>query len=923
MPADLKRVKEIFLEALEKPSAVEREQFLGEACAADEALRGQVDALLRQYEQGSDFLESQPSGAAQTVDSDHGGAAISQSPPVCQPGSFLEQPSTPTHAPSNELPGRFIDPRAIGAFTPSEGSASRIGPYRLLQKIGEGGMGVVYLAEQEEPVKRRVALKIIKAGMDSSRVLARFEAERQALAMMDHPNIARVLDAGTTEAGRPHFVMELVRGIPITKFCDQEHLTPKERLELFIPVCHAVQHAHQKGVIHRDIKPSNVLIGLYDGKPVPKVIDFGVAKATAQKLTERTMFTEVGQIVGTLEYMAPEQAELNNLDIDTRADIYSLGVILYELLTGSPPFTAQQLRSATLTEMLRMIREEEPPKPSAKLSSSDELLSIAARRKLEPKKLTKLVHGELDWIVMKCLEKERGRRYETASALAADVQRYLHDEPVQACPPSVAYKLRKYARKHRKAFLVAGGFAALLLLGIIVSTWQAVRATLAEQVAVYERDRAEENFMLAREAVDQSFTQISESPQLKAHGLEKLRLALLAQAKSYYERFVQAESGRAEVNAELGRAYLRLAEITADTGERHRAIEYYQRAREVFEQLAEQAPDETAYRDGLANVLSVLAENYRMVRWIPEAKSAWETAVSIREKLAGEQPESLTYRYRWAVSLRELGEFYSLEIDKNRSEQLLQKALSLCEALVQADPRNADYRYALARTLSALAYLQSWTNLQKEAEATFDKALNQYQALLHESPDVLEYLQWQGATYQDLASLLTNVRKPNEARRAVEKALTIRERLALEHPDVVRYSQELADTRVINAVTLAQLGDYVQASAQTDEALAKAPPGYELAYYNGACAYANCSVAASRDATLDLTDQHKFIERFAARAVALLRHAKNGGFFNGPNRLKAMQEDPDVDPLRSRDDFKKLLRELEKSAQAGSKSTRD
>jgi serine/threonine protein kinase len=265
-----------------------------------------------------------------------------------------------------------------------------------LQKLGEGGMGTVYVAEQEQPVKRRVALKVIKAGMDSAQVVARFEQERQALALMDHPNIAKVLDAGTTDKGRPYFVMELVKGIPITKFCDQEHLTPRERLELFAPVCQAVQHAHQKGVIHRDLKPSNVLIALYDGKPEPKIIDFGLAKATGPKLTERTMFTEVGSIVGTLEYMAPEQAELNNLDIDTRADIYSLGVLLYELLTGAPPFTAQQLRSAGLSEMLRIIKEVEPQKPSTKLSSSSELPNIAAKRKLEPKRLTKMVKGELD-----------------------------------------------------------------------------------------------------------------------------------------------------------------------------------------------------------------------------------------------------------------------------------------------------------------------------------------------------------------------------------------------------------------------------------------------------------------------------------------------------------------------------------------------
>jgi tetratricopeptide (TPR) repeat protein len=384
---------------------------------------------------------------------------------------------------------------------------------------------------------------------------------------------------------------------------------------------------------------------------------------------------------------------------------------------------------------------------------------------------------------------------------------------------------------------------------------------------------------------------------------------------------VEAESDKAEVNAERGRAYLRLAEITADTGERHQAIEYYQRAREVFEHLAEQTPDETAYRDGLADVLSSLAENCRMVRLIPQAQDAWERAVSIREELVRERPQSLAYRYRLAVSLRELGALYSLEIDKDQSEQRLQKALSLCESLVRAEPRNVDYRFALARTLSALAYAQSWTNRQKETLATFDQAIRQYQELVQDYPDVPEYLQWQAGMYQDLAMLLNNLRKPREAKHAVEKALSIRERLVREHPDVVRYAQELADTRVMNAVTLAQFGDYVRASALTEEALAQAPPGYELAYYNGACAYANCSVAALRDATLGRPEREKLVEQFASRAVALLRHAHRGGFFNGPNRLKAMQEDPDIEPLRSREDFRKLLKELEQLALPGSKST--
>src|SRR5688572_26206769 len=344
-------------------------------------------------------------------------------------------------------------------------------------------MGVVYMAEQAEPIARRVALKIIKPGMDTRQVIARFEAERQALALMDHANIARVLDAGTTLAGRPYFVMDLVRGQPITRYCDEHHLTPRQRLELFIPVCHAIQHAHQKGIIHRDLKPSNVLVALYDGKPVPKVIDFGVAKAAGQPLTEQTLVTGFGAIVGTLEYMSPEQAEVNQLDIDTRSDIYSLGVLLYELLTGSPPFSRKELEKAGMLEMLRVIREQEPSKPSTKLSTADGLPTLAANRGLQPAKLTKLVRGELDWIVMKALEKDRSRRYETASGFAMDVQRYLVDEPVQACRPSAAYRLRKFVRRNKGRLLVASILGVALLFAVGTTGW-AVRDRSAREAEV-------------------------------------------------------------------------------------------------------------------------------------------------------------------------------------------------------------------------------------------------------------------------------------------------------------------------------------------------------------------------------------------------------------------------------------------------------
>jgi serine/threonine protein kinase len=358
----------------------------------------------------------------------------------------------------------------------------RIGHYKILQKLGEGGCGVVYLAEQTALVRRRVALKVIKLGMDTKQVIARFEAERQALALMDHPNIAKVLDAGMSETGRPFFVMELVKGIRITKYCDQTHLPTPDRLRLFAQVCQAIQHAHQKGIIHRDIKPSNILVTLHDGKPVPKVIDFGIAKAMEQSLTERTVITAFGQFIGTPAYMSPEQAELSELDIDTRSDIYSLGVLLYELLTGRTPFDAKELLQAGLDEMRRRIREEEPMRPSTRLSSmmDVDLTEVAHQRRAEPSKLTRFIRGDLDWIVMKCLEKDRTRRYETANGLAMDLQRYLDNEPVVACPPTAAYRFRKMIRRNKLTFAAVSAVAAALLLGLGISTWQWRKAAAAK-----------------------------------------------------------------------------------------------------------------------------------------------------------------------------------------------------------------------------------------------------------------------------------------------------------------------------------------------------------------------------------------------------------------------------------------------------------
>lgn len=455
------REEAIFDVAFKLP-AEERAAYLQNACGADAGLRAKIEGLLREHEQAGGFLKEPAAGGGKTI--------VLSLPPDEKPGDW-------------------------------------IGRYKLLQQIGEGGCGVVYMAEQEEPVRRRVALKVIKLGMDTKSVIARFEAERQALAMMDHPNIAKVLDAGATGAGRSFFVMELVRGIKITDYCDQNKLSTSERLRLFIRVCNAIQHAHQKGIIHRDIKPSNILVTLHDGVPVPKVIDFGIAKATQGRLTDQTLFTAFEQFIGTPAYMSPEQAEMSGLDIDTRSDIYALGVLLYELLTGKTPFDAKELLQAGLDELRRTIREKEPARPSTRLSTmlAADLTAVAQRRHAEAPKLIHLLRGDLDWIVMKALEKDRTRRYETANGLGADVQRYLSNEPIVARPPSTIYRFQKLVRRNKTIFAAVSAGMAALIIGLVLSIYLFVqekaalkRAVAAEQSERQLRQQAEQGAEMSR-----------------------------------------------------------------------------------------------------------------------------------------------------------------------------------------------------------------------------------------------------------------------------------------------------------------------------------------------------------------------------------------------------------------------------------------
>jgi serine/threonine protein kinase len=503
MTSDVNRIEEVFLAAAEV-TAAGRSAFLDEACGADAKLRAEVERLLAAH--------AEPAGIFKpfTVFSLSG-------PLIPHPGSPLSETGT-------TLAGR----------------------YKLLEKIDEGGMGEVWVARQSEPVKRTVAIKLIKPGMDSKMVLARFEAERQALALMDHANIARVLDGGLSPDGRPFFVMDLVKGVPITQFCDLRKLNLRQRLELFVQVCHAIQHAHQKGIIHRDIKPSNVLVALYDDTPVPKVTDFGVAKATGQSLSEQTLHAGFGQVVGTPQYMSPEQATFNNLDVDTRSDLYSLGVLLYELLAGSPPFAGKDLDGVGLLEILRAVREQEPPRPSIKLSTSDALPTLAANRGAEPRKLTRLLN-ELDWIVMKSLEKDRTRRYETANCFAADVMRYLSGETVQAVPPSAAYRLKKFALRNQAVILAGSVILLALLVGLAGSTYGIIEAENRSMTDVHRSDG--ERTRDSAPAYD-GFGQV-----LLGFGDEETAIAALKKSISLDRKYATAQNNLGEALKKLDDRY--------------------------------------------------------------------------------------------------------------------------------------------------------------------------------------------------------------------------------------------------------------------------------------------------------------------------------------------------------------------------------
>jgi eukaryotic-like serine/threonine-protein kinase len=773
--------QEIFHSALALPPEA-RAEFLDRVCGGNAAVRASVEGLLRANEGASGFLGRPPSGLGGTVEQD-----------------------------------------ALGVVS----GTVIAGRYKLLEQIGEGGMGTVWVAEQREPVKRQVALKLVKPGMDSKSVLARFEAERQALALMDHQNIAKVLDGGATEQGRPFFVMELVKGMPLTEYCDARRMSVRERLELFVPICQAVQHAYQKGIMHRDLKPSNILVTEHDGRPIPKVIDFGLAKALSEAtiLTERTLHTAFGTVVGTPLYMAPEQVAVNALDVDTRTDVYSLGVILYELLTGTTPLEKQRFKEAAWDEIRRVIREEEPPRPSMRLSDShDSLPSISAQRHSEPAALTRIVRGELDWIVMKALEKDRNRRYETANGFSMDVQRYLAGEVVQACPPSTVYRFKKFVRRN-KATVIAASLVVLALVAGVVGTTigmlQARTARAAEaQRAEGEREAkvlAETNFALAVNSVKQFLVHVTEDKDLKEAGLYHLRKKLVTSAIPFFETIVAQKSDDPRLQASRGTAFLQLTIMHQSVGDYEAALQDSEATRDIFAKLHADDPNAVQYRHGLANGLHNRALSLQQLGKREEAEADYRQAISIMEKLVAESPGE-DQRKDLAHGYSDLGLLLQRIGKRREAEAVLRQKLTVFEELAHDFPGKPEYLLSQASALNALGLHFIELSKFEEGEKALRRSIALYKNIAKSFPKLAT--DWEEAgPLLNLSVMFYSQGKFQEAQEPIRQAVETQEKLSSQYPASPAVRDRLSHFLSQQGILFAQQGKHHEAEAAFRRAL--------------------------------------------------------------------------------------------------------
>jgi serine/threonine protein kinase/tetratricopeptide (TPR) repeat protein len=829
----------VFDHAVEIDSPAERKAYLDEVCAEAPELRDRVEGLLRAHEQAGSFLQTPAGGLPEATGPYQPGSDTSDQSRGAMPET-VDHVSRPNRSPGAEGPGSWI------------------GAYRLVKKLGEGGMGAVYLAEQEQPIRREVALKIIKPGMDSAQVVARFNAERQALSLMDHVHIARVFEAGATDLGRPYFVMELVKGTPLTRFCDDYHLGVRERLELFETVCQAIQHAHQKGVIHRDIKPSNVLVALHEGKPMAKVIDFGLAKAIEQPLTDESVLTLFGGIVGTLAYMSPEQAEFSAPGVDTRTDVYSLGVVLYELLTGTTPLDGCRQKSDGLPEVLRKVREVDPPRPSAWVAGlGDRLPAMAEVRKAEPGRLAKVLRGELDWIAMKALEKDRERRYESAGELAKDVRRYLDDEPVQACPPSRRYLLGKFARKHWKVLGTVAAIVMALVGGIIGIDHERVRAVIAEKETRKLLGFAETNVQLSRGALVMADSVIEAliRDRTRLGDSEKQLLRKLLKQNQFQN---DPDTSQELLPARAERQF-RMAKIAVIIEERADAKARYRRAIELYEQLATSFPDQAEYRNELARANCDLGYLLREMDRRAEAEAAYRRGIELHERVVEDFPEKARYSIQVADGYNDLGTLLRDRKDLAGAEKAFRGAIAIRE---KAAPELSDlpvYRVKLAAGYHNLGNAVRDQGNRRAALASYGKAIDLLTPIKESSPSATEFLR---NAHWDRANALGQLGQHAQAIQDWKAGIELAKMATRQH--LRRF--------------LAAERREVALKAQTK------PTPQDL--YEAAGVFAQAMKAAIAE------DERDLKQRYASRALGMLKQAREAGWFRDPQRIAQIKDDP-------------------------------